>query len=104
MLDCPYSDLELKIAAIGLANKFEDPEFVKKAEEVNNQAEQPTKENIAKFHGISVKDLIDSPNYKVLVEEYGDHKGKEIIRELEGIGLSNKEAWVVLASIAGLLV
>lgn len=100
-INCPYDDLEINIAALGLNNKLEvidamlnDPEFTVKFSAPASKAD--LNKDIANFQGISISELINSPNYNTLVEEYKNSEVHRLLEYLKSKGFSDKEAWAFL--------
>lgn len=76
--------LEAKITALGLQSP-------PSGAELNAQT--------AAHHGITVPELIGSPNYARLKEEYGEHMTLKVIDAMkDAFGLEDKEAWAVATS------
>lgn len=107
----PYDKTDLLIAAISVETKFKDSvdEIEKKfTDELKNDiAAMDSKVSfnkaVAEHNGISVIDLINSPNMSVLQEQYKSNLFNRAICALESCGLTNKEAWAVMMSGFGLL-
>ena len=98
----PYDDLTLKIALLGSEKKL-TKKITKKIEQKLNRefgkdkAEKNIK--IAEENGITVKTLINSPNYKTIVEEYDSKAAKRFVEILkEEANLNDKEAWAILCA------
>ena len=54
-------------------------------------------EGVATLHGITVTDLINSPNYSVLKQEFLAGKMKDVRDNLkQTMGLDDSEAWAVI--------
>lgn len=105
MVRLPYTELELRISLLGLDEEILNEELNEKLNNkfgsLNDKADLNKK--IAEHNGISVKDLIDSPNYKTLHEEYIDSVTHQVIKELTNAGLEDKQAWALVAIGSGLL-
>ncbi len=107
MVKIPYSEIELKIALLGIDEaKFKEigEELKKELETIgpNNQAELNQK--TAEYHGITLETLINSPNYGKLCEKYQEYVFEIIIKKLTNSpGLTKKQAWGVVAAGLGLL-
>lgn len=107
----PYTALELRVALIGLdEEKFNEKKMSEIGGEIEDEMGSSPKENkdlnmkIAEHHGISVERLVDSPNYKILVQEYEDSRICQLIKKLvEKLGITDKEAWALMAYALGLL-
>ena len=96
----PYSQLEITISSLSAVTKLNDEKIQKQILEefepiidTNN-----LNEKVAKFHSISIKDLIDSPNLTTLIELYKEHIFFEGIRIFEKYGLTNQEAYAIMLS------
>lgn len=92
----PYTEVELMASlasldeAILLQEQVQDSirkTFSLSQAEANREA--------AKFHGVSVLDLINSPNYTTLMQSYQESLVLELVKYLESIGYSNLESWAV---------
>lgn len=96
-IQCPYDKLTLKVAILSAGPKLEKISDEKIEEWGKTQRADMSKDAIAKFHGITVKDLINSPNYEILKSEY---EASAVENALEffrtEIGLDHKEAWAIL--------
>ena len=58
----------------------------------------------AEYHGITVEGLINSPNYKILKEEFAaSFISKGLARLKENFGLDDKEAWAIVMAGTGKL-
>ena len=105
-MKCPYGKLELTIALINAAKKLEA--YVTKA--ANEQALQnkiearigkvsgsvSSTKDIADYHGITVEQLVNSNNYVVLCQQYGEHIIRETINIIrDELGVNDKEAWAI---------
>lgn len=77
-------------------------EITKKFEDYFPAEKKELNKKIADFHGISVEQLINSPNYKVLNEEYGGHYVREMVASLkQEMGATDVQAWAVIAVAMG---
>lgn len=107
-LNVPYDELSLKIALMGVSNKLEkdislQERILNKISEVSPKTEESLNEKIAKHNGISVKDLIDSPNYLILKEEFAREKFHEVRGIYLSEGFDDKESWAMMCVSMGLL-
>jgi len=95
MFTIPYSKMDLLLASLSLENKLtkeKQKQFVSMAEKMSPK-EDKMKE-VAKYIGISLETLVDSPNLDKLIGQYENHKIIEMIQFLENeMELTNKEAW-----------
>jgi hypothetical protein len=104
MINIPYSQLELDIALLGVSNTLEDAVATEAMEEIVTFFEQKTgktqaerNSKIAEFHGISVLDLINSPNLNILVEMFQESRTLEMKTVImEKLGVSDKESWAII--------
>ena len=107
MLKIPYTLWDLRMAMISLdESKFDE----KKLKEVEDEFETPSNDKkdlnkqIADHHGISVEKLTDSPNYKVLCQEFQEHKIYQFVNILiSKLEITEKEAWALVAHFLGIL-
>jgi len=104
---CPYDEITLKIALLGLEKKIADETLAKK---VNSRLSEFLIEDkavlnkrIANHNGIEVVDLINSPNYSTLKEEYSQTLILKAIGILKEETFTDKEAWALVALGTGLL-
>ena len=104
---CPYDEITLKLALLGLEKKIEDSDLAERVHSrisdflVSDKAE--LNKQIAKHNGIDVIDLINSPNYGTLKEEYSTTLMMKSIDILKEETFSDKEAWAILAIGSGIL-
>lgn len=98
----PYSKNELLIALTGIDEKKLSKEILEKLKKEldtsvpKNPAEVKLK--MAEHHGISVEVLVNSPNYKILAEEYQVYSMHSVIKKIvEMTDLTVKQAWALLA-------
>ena len=107
-MQIPYTEHELLIALLGIDdNKLEEAkleelmaEFIGKLPEENRDLNK----KIAEFHGISVEGLLNSPNYKILCQEYGERVIRQLIKNLqEKFGLTDQQSWALYAKATGLI-
>ena len=107
----PYGNFTLSMALLGLQNR---PGLKEKMEQMmgkyaqedgaipGGQAEVNRK--VAEHNGITVETLINSPNFELLKEEYGNLMvSARVERMTKDLGLTNKEAWAIMAMALGLL-
>lgn len=109
-LKIPYDGLTLQIALLGLSNK---PELMKKMEKFAEDRKDEDKlladkaelnKRVAASNGIDVTTLINSPNYQSLLTEYCANIVKQRIEECKKeTGMSDKEAWALVAMTMGLI-
>lgn len=106
----PYSEIQLHTALIGLKKKLNE-ENQKKLEELTIEfkvllpdEKKSLNQTISQFHGISVEQLINSPNYSILCQEYKEHVLKKLAQSLkEKIGVTDEQAWALIALSIGLI-
>lgn len=97
-IQVPYNQFDLTLANLSALSKLTDEDLQKKImEEFEPIIDTGNlNEKVAKFHGISIKDLIDSPNLTTLLELYKEHTFFDGIKIFEKYGLTNKEAFAVM--------
>jgi hypothetical protein len=96
----PYTELELRVALISAVSKVEERETeLREALEIIHSKEKNINHETAKFNGISVPELINSPNMEYMIDAYKESCIMKAIEALEGFGLSKKEAWAVIWEI-----
>lgn len=109
-MECPYDKITLQIALITASKKFEEYEKANgegyKDEIVNSLATENKSLNIAvaEHNGITVDQLINSPNYQLLKTEYMNDLMLKFMSSLKlKINLTDKEAWAILCIATGVL-
>lgn len=108
-----YTKLELKIALASISNQQLDSISAKELEVkkfVGDDYLCPANDGAkkmaltAKHHGITVSELINSPNLEVLQSQYLSACTERMVKALEEVaGLTRKQAKAFLAKSAGLL-
>ena len=98
---CPYDELTLKIALISITE--EQYALLEKAPANFNipQSKVELNKAVADRNGMPMLDLLQSPNYTILMEEYSTFQVHNLIEDLEKRGFTNKQAWGILAVIEG---
>jgi len=100
-MECPYTELELKMARLELNKKLSD-EDLKKMEEFSARYPTTAKEinkAVAKENGITLDQLIESPNMELMTKRYQDARFKEILTFFKtDLGLTDKQAWGILVN------
>jgi len=106
-ITCPYDKITLQIALLGLEKKMADDTL---AEKINSKLsnfliedKSVLNKKIAEYNGIEVIDLINSPNYDTLKQEFSEtliHKSIEVLKEET---FTDKEAWALVALGTGIL-
>lgn len=98
-IEIPYTDFELKLALFGVQNSEERikeiSEHLKK--DIPSTPAQKHK-CIADHYGISVLDLINSPNFEILVQKFELSKIFEFKQKMVEGGFTEKEAWAIIAA------
>lgn len=104
MIKIPYSALELRCALLGLDGEKFSEEKMKELEVELKELFCPPEEikdknkKVAEYHGISVETLVNSPNYKVLCQEYVEDIICQFIKKIiEKFDITDKEAWALTA-------
>lgn len=117
MINLPYSSEALRNSLRELEEQFdENPALQAKMEEkfgsvdledriIEHCAPKETNNaTIAEFHGISVLDLINSPNYPLLITQYQLSSLEKGVKFLsEEIGLTELQTWALVAVGMGLI-
>lgn len=102
----PYNKIELSLALLAL-NDVDEELLVKTAEKLKPLGEKTQKEinkEVAEDNGITVAELIASPNFEKLISNFEEKKIKAIQKTLmEDLGITDKQAWAVIAAGMGLL-
>lgn len=105
----PYSGLELRVALIGAMHAVTDKKSMRALEKLVKELGLPVEKEdlnkkIARFNGISVAELINSPNYSLLRDEYLDNSMAGIIDKMVvKFHITQKEAYALVALGSGLL-
>jgi hypothetical protein len=94
----PYTKTELVLAAITASSKIEEKqeELVKRLNEISIVNNGNVNEAVAKHNGITVLDLINSPNMQLLIEQWYSHNMEQAVKILKDYGLTEVEAWSCL--------
>lgn len=105
-LQCPYNKTDLLLAINNINNKFYE-----KADEIgdilgewcikygmsNKNTQLDLNKIIAKNNGISVSELINSPNMDFLVKQHHDNFVSDLIQKLKNdFNFTDKEAWSII--------
>jgi hypothetical protein len=104
----PYSQIDLMIALHSIKEgQISEEGAVKIGEEIAKRIPGEKKKlnkMIAEHNGISVIDLVNSPNYKVLCDEYRDDILRDLVKRLAiEFKLTDKQVWAGIALALGLL-
>ncbi|OGG45558.1 hypothetical protein A2673_00925 [Candidatus Kaiserbacteria bacterium RIFCSPHIGHO2_01_FULL_50_13] len=106
---CPYSELDLMIARLGMdfgQEKYSEEKFEKVNKEIHAVFPMPNdtatvNKHIAAENGISVEALLNSPNYSILVSDLKKRIVLATIQKLrDEFELDDKEAWALLLTIS----
>lgn len=105
--EIPYSKWDLIIAGTSLGDKLEASKLEELGKEFEGRMPPEMKDRnkkIAESHGISVKQLIDSPNYQILCDEYNKKVVQDLVSAIQKkLNITNIQAWAILAGVIGLL-
>ena len=101
----PYNKVELLSAMSMLSDSlFEDMDSLQDSlKEILGVAQPLLNLQAADFHGITVVDLINSPNYENLLKSYQESLVFRAVTYLEGQKFTNQEAWAVICILFGIL-
>ncbi|TSC83265.1 MAG: hypothetical protein G01um101419_95 [Parcubacteria group bacterium Gr01-1014_19] len=104
-MEIPYNEWELKMALCGVPKEMGDGESEKVKKllaEIERQVPDSKKElnqKVAEANGITVKDLIDSPNYKVLIQDHLSQATRNLVEEMKKeFNITDIQAWAVIAA------
>ena len=106
-MNCPYDEITLKVALIGLNSKMEDESLAIRVKErmseflITDKSELNKK--IAEHNGVGVLDIINSPNYITLKEEFSKTLLLKTIEVLKEETFSDTEAWAIITLATGVL-
>lgn len=99
-INVPYDELTLKIALMGASSKLENEELQKellsKISDISVKTMAELNVKVSEFHGITVPDLINSPNYEKMKAEYANHNLALIRNIYLDAGFSDKESWALV--------
>jgi len=102
---CPYDEISLKIAYITLEKKLlaNENTLIETTNAIGKkfrgQSDNAVK-NLADKLGVSSADLINSPNYPLLMKEHSQEVGNSLVSDLRQVfHLSDKEAWAMIHAI-----
>lgn len=107
----PYNELDIMVASIGLEGKLdaiskelggEDKVLAVLVSAVGNITNDNFTAKCAEHYGVTPADLINSPNYSTLKEDFEQVSVGTIIKNIEtGLKLTNVEAWALFAQAQG---
>ena len=103
-MKCPYNELDLKLAMIGmpeLTTELETKFGNIKLEFPQTQAE--INKAVAEHNGITLEMLINSPNMGAMITTYREILLLKLIDQLKSeLGLTDKQAWALVVAGTGL--
>ncbi len=102
----PYTKLDLLVAlktAEPLIDKLTEKGDLLEPLPGDTDDPKEQKKAIAEHHGITLMELINSPNYEKLVDEFAEWGTKQYIKRLEGMGFDHKQSCAILAVGSNLL-
>ncbi|MEK7640809.1 MAG: hypothetical protein AAB389_02335 [Patescibacteria group bacterium] len=109
-MEIPYSKRQLELAIVGVPKEIgdEENEKVKKLRtEFESRMPKTKKEfnqKVADDNGITVKQLIDCPNYALLCQDYGDRMRRDLVEAMKKeFNITDIQAWSVIAAGMGLI-
>ena len=105
----PYNKLELTIALSGISEN--DKDFIKKLTKIKDDllkkmpgSKKERNKLIAEENGISVKDLLNSPNYELLGSQYEERIFNDFRNRIkDDLNLTEKQSWAIVAVAFGLM-
>jgi hypothetical protein len=105
MMRVPYRRDELLLAVFSINDeKFSDVASIQDSLGKILNVEQPLLNlQAAEQNGITVVDLINSPNYERLIKVFQESLVAKAVTYLESTGFTNIEAWAVVCIIFGVL-
>ena len=108
MIEIPYSKDELRFAVLGVKEEQLDEKkldaFFNERENKVPKDKKEWNKKAAEFHGITVEQLINSPNYKILSDECIGQFIKQLVEKLqERLGITDKQAWAFILVGMGLI-
>ena len=109
-LNCPYNQLQLMTAGLSAQNKLTtmgEKKVEELMEKINNVSSIKTKaelnDAVATSNGITLSELINSPNYSVLIDDYEKRIFNQGIQILSDYGFTDIECWALVALTLGKL-
>jgi len=102
-MQLPYSALELNIALLSIESKLTEETIDGITNAVNAaiprvKSHAELNKAVADYNGISLEQLINSPNMTAMVKEYQAYNCKKVIANIEKLGFTNKESWALLVT------
>ena len=105
MINVPYTAFDMRIALLCVNSKLDENEaaLMELGDKLNAKYGGNNKTTlIAEHYNITNIELVNSPNYKILVEEYDEMITKELVQELcSKVGLTDKESWATVLHLTG---
>lgn len=101
-----YTEIELKIAMLAVARRFESEEELTSKFEALVDTHTGTNvepESVAKHNGITALELANSPNRETLVKEYMELMTSKLISDIKTLGFTDKEAWALFCTGTGVI-
>ncbi len=107
-MEIPYNNWELRLALIGLTADLEDEEKTKELRaEFESRLPKEKKDlnkKIADSNGITAEQLINSPNYQVLHQEYINGVIHDLVNTIKKqFNATDIQAWALIAVALGLI-
>ncbi|MEK7097842.1 MAG: hypothetical protein AAB906_03280, partial [Patescibacteria group bacterium] len=108
VVEIPYNNWELRLALIGLTADLEDEEKTKELRaEFESRLPKEKKDlnkKIADSNGITAEQLINSPNYQVLHQEYINGVIHDLVNTIKKqFNATDIQAWALIAVALGLI-
>lgn len=107
MLEIPYNKLEIVLAAVELETEFnlDKEKLSQKLTGINAEIQKEfgisnaeMNKRTAKDNGIAVKTLINSPNYKLLLQLFLERRTKHVVEEIKTkFEFTDIQAWLMIA-------
>lgn len=100
----PYDFMTLQIASLSMIRKVQEYLVIHGEEKANTVIDEvmehaPTPAKIAAFVGVSLDNLVASPNYEKFKEEYMHKAINAVVTSLqEEMKLDEKEVWALLVA------
>jgi len=99
-LKVPYDEVTLKKSLGGASAKLEvaglQEGILERITKTTAQSQAEFNRFVSEFHGIGVSDLVNSPNYEKLKEDYGVHHVSQIHRIYLESGFTDIESWALI--------
>jgi hypothetical protein len=101
-INVPYTKLQLLIAGMSASSKMNAlgeevlDDLANKLNAISSGDPAEFNKEVAASNGITVLDLINSPNMALMQEEYRGHCLYKAVNILKTLGFTEEEAWAIM--------